>query len=180
MESLWLILFIQGFVFAIFCSFIAKEKNRDSTGWFISGLLFSFLAVLALIAVPKIEINSSNQNQVNKAVCPFCKEEIQPEATICKHCRSDLSDKKPLIVAPEPSDTKLANTFKIQCPQCAQFEELEISNLTNPKLYTKFKTDFSSFSMFIRCNKCGKKIPFNPYKKKQWLREHGGLTTRSS
>jgi len=180
MESLWLILFLQGFVFAIFCSFIAKEKNRDSMGWFISGFLFSFLAVLALIAVPKIESNSSNESQNTKTVCPYCKEEVQPDAIICKHCRSDLTEKKPLIVAAEPSKPTSTDNFKIECPQCAEFEEIEITNLANPKLYKKFKTNFSSLSMFIQCNKCGKKIPFNPYKKKQWLREYGGLTSRSS
>lgn len=53
MEIILLILVIQGLVFGFFCSYIAREKNRDSASWFCLGFAFSILAVLALIAVPK-------------------------------------------------------------------------------------------------------------------------------
>lgn len=55
METFWIILLVQAFVFGSFCAFIAKEKDRDSAGWFWLGFLFSLIAVLALIAVPKLE-----------------------------------------------------------------------------------------------------------------------------
>ena len=55
MELSWTLLIIQALVFAGFCSFVAKEKNRDSFSWFLLGLLFSVIAMLALIAVPIIE-----------------------------------------------------------------------------------------------------------------------------
>ncbi|CAM3639053.1 hypothetical protein [Polaromonas hydrogenivorans] len=47
--------FLQGLIFGFFSSYIAGEKNRDKFGWFMLGLFFSILAVLALIAIPKIE-----------------------------------------------------------------------------------------------------------------------------
>ena len=56
MNSIALIILLQCFIFGGFCAFIAKEKKRDSFGWFILGFLFSFIALLALIAVPKLEI----------------------------------------------------------------------------------------------------------------------------
>lgn len=58
MEVVLIALIIQGLVFGFFCSYIAKEKNRDGTAWFWLGFLFSILAVLALIAVPKTDQNS--------------------------------------------------------------------------------------------------------------------------
>ena len=42
-------------VFGFFCSFIAKEKRRDKDKWFLLGSVFSIVALLALIAVPKKE-----------------------------------------------------------------------------------------------------------------------------
>jgi len=58
MEAYWILIIIQAIVFGGFCSFIAKEKNRDTAGWFFLGLLFSLIALLALIAIPKLEPSS--------------------------------------------------------------------------------------------------------------------------
>jgi hypothetical protein len=55
MESFWLIFSLQAIVFGGFCSFVANEKKRDSFSWFFLGFLFSLIALLALIAVPKRE-----------------------------------------------------------------------------------------------------------------------------
>lgn len=55
MNSIIIVVLLQGIIFGGFCAFIAKEKNRDSFGWFLLGFLFSFIALLALIAVPKLE-----------------------------------------------------------------------------------------------------------------------------
>jgi len=37
-----------------FSAFIAKEKNRNHLGWFFLGFFFSIIALIALIAVPKL------------------------------------------------------------------------------------------------------------------------------
>jgi hypothetical protein len=59
--DLLFLLVIQGVIVGFFCSYIAKEKNRDSTSWFWLGFWFSIIAIFALIAVPKVESrNSSN------------------------------------------------------------------------------------------------------------------------
>lgn len=49
------VLVIQSIVFGAFCGYIAFEKNRSHRVWFILGALFSIIALLALIAVPKNE-----------------------------------------------------------------------------------------------------------------------------
>lgn len=89
MEVVLLILVIQGLVFGFFCSYIAREKNRDGTSWFWLGFFFSILTLLTLIAVPKAEINSQNLSGDMKK-CQFCAEYVKYEAKLCKHCGRDL------------------------------------------------------------------------------------------
>lgn len=63
METIVVVILLQGIVFGAFSSFIAKEKNRDSAVWFILGFFFSLIALLALVAVPKLEKSSQNLNK---------------------------------------------------------------------------------------------------------------------
>jgi hypothetical protein len=99
MDILFLVFIVQAVIFAVFGSFIANEKHRNSIVWFFLCFFFSFLAILALIAVPKVEHETLVDKTSAQAVCPFCKEEIKPDAIICKHCRSDLSKTKPITLA---------------------------------------------------------------------------------
>jgi hypothetical protein len=63
-KLLLLLLVIQAITFGFFCSYIAKEKGRDPGNWFLLGLCFSILAVLALIAVPKVEDKKSSVDRL--------------------------------------------------------------------------------------------------------------------
>lgn len=40
---------------AAICYKIAEEKNRNSVGWFIGGFLFSFIALILILLLPKLE-----------------------------------------------------------------------------------------------------------------------------
>jgi len=75
MVPITLIIIVQGIVFGAFSSFIAKEKNRDEAGWFLFGFLFSFIALLALIAVPKLD----NPTEETKPTIPPIKEAAPPK-----------------------------------------------------------------------------------------------------
>ena len=52
----WILLL--NFVAACFCAWVAKEKNRDTTVWFILGCLFGVLSLLAIAGMPKAEIEA--------------------------------------------------------------------------------------------------------------------------
>jgi hypothetical protein len=42
--------------------------------------------------------------------CPYCAEEIQDEAIVCKHCGRDLL----AVGAPPPAPTTIRNTVKVR------------------------------------------------------------------
>ncbi len=175
MESFWIIILLQAVIFGIFCSFIAKEKGRDGGNWFFLGFFFSFLAILALMAVPKEEIKSLIENkQVNgqtpssKAICPFCREEINPEATLCKHCRSDLTEKKPIIINNQKvTENVLSNaTKKVKCPNCDFSEDIPLSKIYySNEAFHDFESHLDSrWEPYLKCPKCHKKFVFQPRK----------------
>jgi drug/metabolite transporter (DMT)-like permease len=70
METLVIIIIVQAFIFGAFSSFIAKEKNRDQAGWFFLGFFFSFIALLALIAVPKLDMPKEHAQPIVPAIPP--------------------------------------------------------------------------------------------------------------
>jgi len=52
----WLFLaFAQAVAVGLFSGYVAEQKGRDYWSWFALGAIFSFLALLALIALPKVE-----------------------------------------------------------------------------------------------------------------------------
>jgi len=64
---IFIVLLIQALIFGFFCSYIAGEKNRSKGNWFALGFLFSILAVLALMAIPKIENDKSASDSSHSA-----------------------------------------------------------------------------------------------------------------
>lgn len=73
MEGLLLALVI-GFIPAM----IAKNKGRSFFGWYIYGVL------LFIVALPHSLIMKS------KYQCPFCKSNIDSEATVCPKCSREI------------------------------------------------------------------------------------------
>jgi hypothetical protein len=76
------------FMFSIIVGVGASTRGRNGGGWFLLALVISpLLAGLLVLALPKLE-GRINPRTTRK--CPFCAELIKPEATMCKHCRSEL------------------------------------------------------------------------------------------
>jgi len=88
MGIFWFALIIQGVISGGFCAYIASQKNKDSSEWFVLGFLFSILAVLALIAIPNE--NNTDQPDITLRTCPYCAERIKKQAIFCRFCQKDL------------------------------------------------------------------------------------------
>jgi hypothetical protein len=101
-----LFVLVQALIIGAFCYYIAGQKNRNEVGWFLLGFLFSFVALIALVAVPKIEkleyqpSSASPTPSLLKPIetpsrsteraCPFCAETIKVAAKICRFCQRDV------------------------------------------------------------------------------------------
>lgn len=48
----WTIFVIYSLVCAFYCAEIAGQKNQHSGSWFINGLLFGLLALIAVVGLP--------------------------------------------------------------------------------------------------------------------------------
>lgn len=88
-------LLFLNFVLSIVAGAVAGSKGRSVAGYFLLSLLFSFIvAILVLVAIP------AKENQAIVRECPYCKEQIKREATICKHCGKEVEPLKPLSRRP--------------------------------------------------------------------------------
>lgn len=83
----------QAFIFAMFVAIIAAvvtsviaqwSKGRSGIGWFLIGLGAPFIALIAVIFIPKLATPETHVK------CPDCKELVLKEASVCKHCRCRL------------------------------------------------------------------------------------------
>lgn len=114
------ILFINGIIFGTFCSFIAKSKNRSALNWFILGFLFSVIALLAIVGLPKYcedKVSDINVEAVGRA-CPFCAETIKVNASICRFCGKDVSEKAQFGLHNDIDTSKLKMW---KCPKCSSY-----------------------------------------------------------
>ena len=71
---------IPGLIGAI----LANNKGRNSIGWFVICALF-WIPIIAIIFLPPIK-----EVQGKHRECPACKEFVKWNASVCKHCKSDL------------------------------------------------------------------------------------------
>ncbi len=61
--QIFLIYLTAGLVIGAFSSFIANEKNRNGLNWFLLGIVFNIIAMLALIAVPALPENKAKTKE---------------------------------------------------------------------------------------------------------------------
>ncbi len=107
--SLWLwigLYVLAGLIGAAVCSYLAVSKSMNLLPWFIAGLLFNIVAVIAVLLVPGGDSSiepagiPSGMAKVpltrSPASCPDCDAQVHPAASSCSRCGSSL---QPLVEA---------------------------------------------------------------------------------
>ncbi len=80
-------IFIVAVIIGIIPAFIASNKGRDFTLWWIYGAsLFVFAMIHAMVIKP----NEKQLIREGKKHCPYCDELIKPKATVCRYCSKEL------------------------------------------------------------------------------------------
>ncbi len=93
-------IFIFWIISGCAASYVAGQKNRSSGNWFLLGLLLGPIALLMVGLSPaapdRICRSSPRPGSSYPMVrpCPFCAEDIKPEAIACKHCQRDVPPMK--------------------------------------------------------------------------------------
>ena len=64
---------------------VANKKGRSGCGWFILCMFIPLLAIIPFFLSPV-------PAEGKYAICPYCRETIKWDATVCKHCKRELSD----------------------------------------------------------------------------------------
>jgi len=81
-----ILLLLSWTVFSIAAGFYAIRLNRSSLWGFFALLVSPLLVFVLLFALGEVEGDDEDE----RIPCPFCAEDIRPEAVRCPHCRSDL------------------------------------------------------------------------------------------
>ncbi|WP_353120182.1 hypothetical protein [Nitratidesulfovibrio sp.] len=105
---------------------VGASKGRSGCLWFIGGTLLGPIGLLTVGFMPKIESEAPPVPPTR--TCPFCAEEIQPAAIVCKHCGRDVG---PMEVA-SLQDTEPAVQKIHDCPDAEQAEPTPL-RATNDK-----------------------------------------------
>jgi hypothetical protein len=68
---------------AVLASSVADSKGRSGLMWFLAGVIFNVLALIAIAGMPSLLHVPTRHTHVR---CPDCREFIYREAKVCKCC----------------------------------------------------------------------------------------------
>lgn len=82
-------------VVAGFTAAIASAKGRNGAGWFVLGLLFSLVALIAAAAMPSLKpapvARPVGAEAEAEKKCPRCAETVKAAAKICRFCSYEFA-----------------------------------------------------------------------------------------
>lgn len=78
------------FGIAVLTGIAASSRGRSGFGWLLLGLLFSLLALIAVLVLPSKKQDPNAPTPDSHVRCPDCKELVLKEARVCKHCGCKL------------------------------------------------------------------------------------------
>lgn len=82
---------IVALIIGLIPALIAKSKGRDFIVWYIySAALFIVALIYSLVISKTAEKVNEDLKESGYVECPFCKEYIKPNATVCPHCQRDV------------------------------------------------------------------------------------------
>ena len=108
------------------CGVIAAKigsTKGESTGGFIAGFFLGPLGIiLALVS------------KGNRKPCPFCRESVNPEASVCPHCQKEISTPM-AIVCPSCGQrgqvSPLMRDDEVECPGCKKVFQAKNAMITS-------------------------------------------------
>ena len=117
MEALLIWFLVWGIVWGGVCAWLAAEKGRDATAWFIAGFIFNLIALLVLGFSPAADpddsryaspldgpvapaVTAAKQAGPRTRKCPDCAESVLLDARICRFCRYEFPPDRDLEPAP--------------------------------------------------------------------------------
>lgn len=91
---MWALILFALIGMSIATSTIAKQKGRDPFGWFLIGIVFGPIGLMAAIIAPecKAGIDKISLKNGSSKRCPQCAEIIRSKAKICRYCGSNVAD----------------------------------------------------------------------------------------
>jgi hypothetical protein len=78
------------FGIAVLTGIAASSRGRSGFIWFLLGLFFSLLALIAVLVLQSKKRDPNAPTPDTHVRCPDCKELVLKEARVCKHCGCKL------------------------------------------------------------------------------------------
>jgi|GEM_PF-4571327 len=119
------------------------------------------------------DLRESAPEPVDKRQCPYCKEDIHPQAIKCKHCGSILTNTEPSVLAARhPQSTQSPVAAPLPSPKSPRTQTPPNTSRTDRKTVTKSCTACGAQVPVIskRCKYCGKKLAVKPGRAGEKLR----------
>jgi uncharacterized membrane protein YeaQ/YmgE (transglycosylase-associated protein family) len=85
---------VVGLICGAIASQVFQSKGKSASSGFLLGLLLGIIGIIVALLIPAdVRWEKSQKFRDGQlGMSPHCKEFVQPDARICRHCRSELHD----------------------------------------------------------------------------------------